>query len=194
MFTRGFKSWCENVAIQQRREVDLKAIDPLDPWRLAMHIGIEVWKPQDIPGIDPACLKTLLRTDPSSWSAVTLCVGETDLIILNSSHSKARQASDLTHELAHLLIGHSASRMDVSEDGFLILNTFDRQQEDEANWLAGCLLLPREAVVVIRKRGTDLAAAARSYGVSMEMLTYRINVTGVDFQVSRARNFATKRR
>jgi Zn-dependent peptidase ImmA (M78 family) len=61
----------------------------------------------------------------------------------------------------------------------------DRQQEDEANWLAGCLLLPRDALVLIRQRRLDLAQAAREYGTSMDMLNYRINVTGVDYQFKR---------
>jgi Zn-dependent peptidase ImmA (M78 family) len=52
----------------------------------------------------------------------------------------------------------------------LILNTYDRQQEDEANWLAGSLLLPRDALIWIRKQRLDLQAAAREYGVIVQML------------------------
>ena len=91
------------------------------------------------------------------------------------------------HELAHVIIGHTPSRVDVTEDGALILNTYDRQQEDEANWLAGSLLLPRDALMWIRKQGLDPPAAAREYGVSAQMLQYRLNVTGVDYQLGRGR-------
>ncbi|HET9642622.1 MAG TPA: ImmA/IrrE family metallo-endopeptidase [Burkholderiaceae bacterium] len=54
---------------------------------------------------------------PSCWSAVTLIVGDRKVIILNTSHSAARQSSDLMHELAHLIRGHSAQEVDVSEEG-----------------------------------------------------------------------------
>lgn len=187
MFKRGFKSWCENVAIQQRRELNLRSVDPLDARLLAKHLGIQVWSAEQVPGLDPESLRTLLREDPDSWSAVTICVGSKDLIILNSSHSGGRPASDLTHELSHILFGHEPARVDVTEDGLLMLNMYDRKQEEEANWLAGCLLLPRDALMLIRRERMDLKIAAKRYGVSPEMLQYRMNVTGVDYQLGRAR-------
>lgn len=187
MFIRGFKSWCETVAIQQRRELKLRSIDPIDPLLLAKHIGVKVWNAEDVPGLEPQYLKTLLIEDPDSWSAITLYILSTDLIILNSVHSPARRSSDLVHELSHILIGHEPSRVDISEDGLLMLNTYNKNQEDEANWLAGCLLLPRDALILIRQQGMDLKIAAKQYGVSQQMLRYRINVTGIEHQVKRLR-------
>jgi Zn-dependent peptidase ImmA (M78 family) len=185
MFARGFKSWCENVAIQQRRELKLQQNDPLDPRVLAKHLGIEVWHAEEIPGLDKKYLKILLEDDPDSWSAITLSVGATNLIILNSSHFGGRPASDLMHELSHILIGHEPTRAYVTEDGLLMLNAYDRSQEEEARWLAGCLLLPRDALLQIRLQRMNLKVAARKYGVSSDMLRYRLNVTGIDNQLSR---------
>ena len=187
VFARGFKAWCENVAIQQRRELGLRPTDPLDPWQLAKHLGIRVHTPSEIPGLDPDCLKTLLQEDADSWSAVTISAGSQDVIILNSSHKGGRPASDLTHELAHILLGHEPARIDVTADGTLMLSTYDKKQEEEANWLAGCLLLPRDALIVIQSQGVDSKLAARRYGISQQMLQFRRNVTGVDYQLARAR-------
>lgn len=187
MFQRGFKTWCETAAVQQRRVLGLKPIDPLDPRVLARHLGIVVWSPRDIPGITSDTLRTLLHDDPDSWSAVTLRVGTQHLILLNSAHSGGRPASDLAHELSHLLLGHVPARVDVTQDGLLMLNTFDRDQEEEAAWLAGCLLLPRQALMFIRRQRLNLRDAAARYGVSQDMLTYRLRITGVDTQFSRAR-------
>jgi Zn-dependent peptidase ImmA (M78 family) len=86
---------------------------------------------------------------------------------LNSSHTGGRPASDLTHELAHKLCGHKPARIDVSEDGLLMLSTYDATQEEEAAWLCGCLLLPRDAVLSIRRRKLNLRKAATYYGVSV---------------------------
>jgi Zn-dependent peptidase ImmA (M78 family) len=182
---RGFKSWCENVSIQLRKDLGLKPVDPLDVKTLADWLGIEIWTPHQIPGLEAKWAHILLKKDPDSWSAVTLSIGSKDLIILNSSHSKARQASDLTHELSHILIGHEAGRVDISPDGFLMLNTYNRDQEEEANWMAGCLLLPREALAVIIKQQVDFEITAKKYGVSREMVRWRINVTGVQRQFGR---------
>jgi Zn-dependent peptidase ImmA (M78 family) len=186
VFTRGFKSWCENTALQMRRVLNVRAFDPLNPWTLAEHLQIRVWNADQIPGLDAEYLQILLREDSDSWSAVTLCVDSKALVILNPSHSGGRPASDLTHELSHILIGHKAARIDVSEDG-LILSTYDRKQEEEAAWLSGCLLLPREALLFIRQQQMDQQTVIRTYGVSLDMFQYRLNVTGVDRQLSQTK-------
>ena len=187
MFHRGFKKWCENAALQQRRLLGLRPTDALDPRALARHLGIAVWSPADVPGLDAESLRILVHEDRDAWSAVTIRVGVQHVIVLNSSHSGGRPASDLAHELSHLLIGHVPARVDITEDGFLMLNTFDRNQEDEAAWLAGCLLLPREVLMMIRRQRLELRAAVQRYGVSQDMLGYRLRMTGVDTEFARAR-------
>ena len=42
----------------------------------------------------------------------------------------------------------------------------------------------------LRKQRLDLQVAAREYGVSVQMLQYRLNVTGVDYQLGRGRTRA----
>lgn len=61
--------------------------------------------------------------------------------------------------------------------------TYNEEQEEQANWLAGCLLLPRDALVAIRRRGLSDQDACSEYGVSPAMLRFRFNVTGVDAQL-----------
>ncbi len=56
-------------------------------------------------------------------------------------------------------------------DGQLALRTYDQDQEEQATWLAACLLLPRESLVHIRASGLDEAAAATQYRVSLKRLT-----------------------
>jgi Zn-dependent peptidase ImmA (M78 family) len=184
VFKRGFKSWCENVAILQRKALGLRPIDPLNPTQLAKHLGIEVWSPYDIPEINSECLQILLDEDPDSWSAITVSANSKDVIILNPTHAGGRPASNLMHELAHILIGHNPARIDVSEDGYLMLSTFDRTQEEEAKWLCGCLLLPRDALLLIRRQHISFNTAARRFGVSGLMLQYRLNVTGISKQAT----------
>lgn len=182
MFERGFKTWCEKYAISKRVEFGLPPHAPLDAFKFAKKLGVKVWTPHDVPGLSTESLSVLLRNDgttPSCWSAVTLVFDHRILVILNSSHSPARQSSDLTHELAHHIRGHKAQEVAVTPDGFMMLKNYDKIYEEEADWLSGCLLLPREALVGIKRRRLDSAEAAEEYGVSLRMLNYRMSMTGV---------------
>lgn len=185
MFERGFKTWCEKYAVSKRVDLGLPAHAPLDAFMLARNLGVKVWTPRDVPNLSQETIDVLLRNDgktPSCWSAVTIVVNHRILVILNSSHSPGRQSSDLTHELAHHIRGHKAQEASVSPDGLMMLKSYDKVYEEEADWLSGCLLLPREALVDIKRRGIDFAEAAEEYGVSLRMLNYRISMTGVNRQ------------
>lgn len=185
MFERGFKAWCERYATNKRAELGLLPHDPLDAFMLAKNLGVKVWTPQNIPGLTAESLGVLLRNDgetPSCWSAVTLVVNSRVLVILNSSHSPARQSSDLTHELAHQIRGHKAHEVSVTTEGLMMLKSYEKIYEEEADWLSSCLLLPREALIAIKRRGLEVAEAAREFGVSISMLNYRMAMTGVNRQ------------
>jgi Zn-dependent peptidase ImmA (M78 family) len=190
MFERGFKTWCESYSTSTRKQLGIAASDPLDPHLLAKHLGVRVWTPHDIPKLSSADLGILLHNDgntSSCWSAVTLVAAGKTLVILNSSHSDGRQASDLMHELSHYILEHEAHQIDVTPEGILLLSSYEKQQEEEADWLAATLLLPREALVAIKRRRLEESKAAKTYGVSLRMLRYRMAMTGVDKQfVTRA--------
>jgi Zn-dependent peptidase ImmA (M78 family) len=185
VFERGFKTWCEKYSVEKRKTLGLAASAPLDTVAFAKHLGVRVWTPRDVSGVSADALAVLLRNDgvtPSCWSAVTLVVGNKVVVILNSSHSPARQASDLTHELAHYIRSHEAQEVAISEQGLMLLKSYDKVQEEEADWLSGCLLLPREALISIRRRRLADELASAEYGVSMKMLNYRMSMTGVNRQ------------
>jgi len=185
LFERGFKAWCEKYAVNKRVEIGLLPHAPLDAFMLAENLDVKVWTPHDVPGLGSDSLDVLLRNDgetPSCWSAVTLVIKNRVLVILNSSHSPARQASDLTHELAHHIRGHKAHEVSVTTEGLMMLKSYEKIYEEEADWLSSCLLLPREALIAIKRRSLEAADAAKEYGVSVSMLGYRMAMTGVNRQ------------
>jgi len=71
----------------------------------------------------------------------------------------------------------------MSQDGTLVMRSYDQKQEDEANWLAWCLLLPRDALTQCARRGLSIDAIAEQYGVSKKLVTFRLHVTGVRAQI-----------
>ena len=69
----------------------------------------------------------------------------------------------------------------------------DTAQEEEANWLAGCLLLPRVALVHDLKKRMSAKTIANRRVLSQQIVRYRINVTGANRQVSAARAKSRRR-
>ncbi len=182
-FNRGFKSWAERSSVSIRKELGIKAHDPLAPDQLADHLGIELWSPEQITDLPKQSRDQLLQIDPEGWSGVTIQLGDRALIIYNPRHSLRRQASDKMHELAHILIGHEPAKIVLSQNGAMVMRSYDQKQEDEAVWLAGCLLLPREALLFIARQRLDISGACQLFCVSKQLLIYRMNVTGVSLQI-----------
>jgi Zn-dependent peptidase ImmA (M78 family) len=107
------------------------------------------------------------------------------IVIYNPKRSTGRQAGDIIHELAHVILGHEPARIVFSEDGQLATRTFDQKQEDEANWLGWALLLPREAPIAARRSRMLDAQIAEAYGVTERLVGCRVQMTGVDAQIRR---------
>ena len=182
---RGFKASSERIAEDHRRAIGLALDEPLDPERLAQHLSVTVWRPEDVPGLPQKSLFQLVEKDSDNWSAVTLQVGLSRLTIVNSAHSPTRQRSSIAHELAHLILAHSPSRIDVSEQGYLVLSSFEGEEEEEANWLSGVLLVPRGGLIRAFRKQQDHWALAEHFGVSLQLLEWRLRMTGVVRQAKR---------
>ena len=92
------------------------------------------------------------------------------------------------HELAHLVLGHQPSTFFFSGDGDLALRGYDESAEEEADWLAAALLLPREALVWARRKRWSYPEICEHFGVSQKMVRFRTGVTGVDRQLKFNKN------
>jgi hypothetical protein len=184
---RGFKTWCENVARGYRRELNLSPISPLDPRTLASHLGITIWTPADIPGADQKDVHHLTVTASESWSAATLRRGSESLIVINSSHALTRQNNSLAHEIGHVVLRHEPAKMYVTSDGFMMMSEYNAEHEEEATWFAGAILVPRDALLDLARRGVQNGDAAKHFGVSSKLLAMRRNLTGVNIQLNRRR-------
>jgi hypothetical protein len=177
-----FKAYAERFASEARREAGLDEGAPLCPWAYAERRGVIVLAPADL-GIGPDDIAQLTVIDPDSWSGVTIREGAQLAVILNSAHPKTRQANTLMHELSHLELKHVPNGVTISEQGLLLLSDFSADQEEEADWLAGSLLLPRNALMRHRARGASANEIADIFGISDELCTWRLRMTGVDRQL-----------
>jgi len=186
-FDRGFKAWAERSAVSIRIELGLKDSAPLSAEQVASYLGVAMLSPDEIPGISAEICHQLMDADRDGWSAISFLVGQRAVVIYNSTHSLRRQASDKMHELAHFFIGHDPAKIVLSQDGGIIMRSYDQKQEDEAVWLSGCLLLPRPALLWIKHQKLEPMAVCKTYCVSEQLLRFRMNVGGVNLQVHRAK-------
>lgn len=182
---RGFKSWAERTSLALRRELELAPHQPLDPSQLAKSLEVDLWTPNDIPGLPREVLEQLLNRDPWGWSGVSLSLDSRGVVIYNPRKSKGRKASDITHELAHFILDHKPATIILFQDGSIGMRTFDTKQEDEANWLAWCLLLPRDGLVWAKRANLTTAQIADHFGVTESLVTFRLNMSGVEAQFQR---------
>ena len=183
---RGFKSRCEEMARSLRVELGLDPAGPLPPDELAEYLGVFIWSIEDL-GLAAETVNQLVEVDPQSWSAITVSASGRDAILLNSTHTRGRFSSDVMHELAHLLLGHKPSTMFFAGQEDMALRGFSPELEEEANWLAGALLLPRDALVKLQASGRPEDSVCEEFRVSKQMLEFRVRITGVRRQLTRRR-------
>nr|WP_269141276.1 ImmA/IrrE family metallo-endopeptidase [Sphingomonas sp. IC-56] len=156
---------------------------PLCPWHYADTLNVIVFEATDL-DLDPEHAEQLLVKDSSSWSGMTLFEEGVYVVVLNSAHSRERRAATLMHELAHIILEHVPADVDVSPSGLVLLSDFSRDQEDEADWLGGALLLPEAALTKSRYSGISIIDIAKKYGVSEQLCSWRCKMTGVEKRLS----------
>ncbi len=180
-FKRGFKTGSEKKSVFFRKELGLQSYDPLPAIRLSEYLKIKVLTPAQILDKESDSYKILMKS--KEWSALTLtCQSGNRIIIHNNKNSRFRQESDLMHEIAHIVCDHEthdSSRIDGVD---VLLRTYNEQQEKEAEWLGGCLQLPREALLWQIKRNRSVKEIAEYFSASEKMVRFRINSTGVKRQ------------
>ena len=182
---RGFKAEAERLARDIWSAMSLAPADSMDAIKLAKHVGCIV-RPADAL-VDIAKLEKLYRIQENAFFACTFKLPDDRYaIVFNPLMSDTRRNSDVAHEVAHVVLGHRLSRLERLGDVAFLAG--DKQQEDEAAWLSGCLLLPRFVLIHDLRRGRKLRDIARSRVLSREMVDYRVRVTGV------ARQLAAERR
>lgn len=180
---RGFKAEAERIAERVRSQVGKRPSESLDALDLAKHVGAQVRSADEL--TDIAKLEALEELQPGAFSACTFSFGDLHIIVFNPLASLGRRHSDIAHEAAHILLQHAVK--DVQQIGGVTFFTCDPDEEQEANWLAGCLLLPRPLLLKAAGRGMTATDIAETFSVSEQMATYRLRITGVERQLHAAR-------
>lgn len=184
-FRRGFKTEAESLSLEIRAELGLGFDDPLDQRVLAEHLAVEVVDLASLVayGASAASISHFQVGARGEFSGATVFRGAYRTIIVNDAHATVRQASSLAHELSHLLLEHEPHRA-VADDGCRL---WSQAMEAEADWMAGALLVTRDAALRIARDRVPIAEAAGKFGVSEKMMQWRLANTGAHLQAQRER-------
>jgi Zn-dependent peptidase ImmA (M78 family) len=180
-YTRGFKKAATEIAAETRAELRLGPLDRLDPRVLAEHLDIDVHDLSDIAEQVPDA-RHVMVAEPEAFSAVTVFRGLERAITHNDAHSLPRQNSNICHELSHGLLMHPSTPA-LGDSGCRI---FNKDVEDEAGYLSGCLLVTEEVTFKIARGHWSPSEAASRLMVSEAMIRFRLNATGAALRVKRA--------
>lgn len=183
---RGFKAEAERSALAAREQLGVGPMDPIDPWAYADMLGVIVLSFEDL-GLEQKHVQQLLHKDPESWSGLTLKEGDRHFVLVNPTHTAARQVSTMMHEIAHIVLSHVPKQVDISAAGLMLLSDYPAEQEEEADWLAAAVLLPRDALCHFRRLSWTNAEICQHFGVSTQLCDWRLRMTGVDVQMKRGR-------
>lgn len=181
-FKRGFKTEAEKKSICYREILGLERTAPLPAIHLANHLKIMVLVPVDIFTDGTSTLSHLENSN--EWSALTLISKKGNrLIIHNEKHSSARQESNIMHEIAHFICDHPFPENSALNQETIFSRHYNEEQEMEAEWLGGCLQLPREALIWALRKKMSQSDIAQYFNASADMVRYRINSTGALQQI-----------
>ena len=173
---RGFKSEAERLVQEFRADLGLSRLEPTDLDGLAELLGVEVIAGDAL--IPQSRFEALDEIQADSFSACTFRPSPGRVVVVfNPLSATTRQKSDIAHELAHVLLNHDLSR--IEKLGGITFLSCDPIQEEEAAWLSGSLLLPRDLLTVEVRNELDAEQIAQKHRVSVQMARFRLNATGV---------------
>ena len=187
---RGFKAEAERIAHAVREELGLPQTSALKCEELCQHLGIPVISVPALisSGASPKSVRCI--TSPAAkFSAMTVAVGTKRLIVYNPQHAEGRRANSLAHEISHVILEHPLS----PALGIGGCRRWDSTLEDEADWQAGALLVPRQAALNWIQSGRSLEHGALYFGVSLPLFKWRVNHTGIQRQIEALANIHNSR-
>ncbi len=157
--------------------------EPLDPFELARYAKILVIDFDEVTGLSEEAREHLLGAGAEAWSGGTCARPLPNgwrLVILNPRHGRARNTATLMEEICHVFLGHKANRLSIvakNSQGQTVSRDYNDADEEAAYAVGAAALVPFTVVRRLLHAGKTSAEIARRFGVSRELVEYRIKVS-----------------
>lgn len=168
------KNEMEVMARRLRDELKVGRKAPLDALSVRID-GVDVRVPSEVEGLSRACVSYLTEIGRDEWSAMSVPLDPENtkwVVLRNDNHPVERQRVTYLEECWHILLGHKLTKIARVADSYG--RTYDANEEHDAYFLAAASLLPRPAIVDAVNARQPAKEVARQYGVSPELVEYRI--------------------
>jgi len=190
---RGFKTEAKKLVLEVRTELGLGASVRFDPYALADEYGIPVYSVSDLAQQEDAqqAGAHYALNRPSTFSAALVPLGNGRFILDNDNHAPVRRRNSISHEMSHVLLEHAFASILLTCDG---CRSVDKDKEEEADWLAGELLIPYAAAERAARLNLTDEQVAQMFDVSTQLAAMRMNYSGARIIVARKRSYASRAR
>ncbi len=169
----------EELAAQLRADISLGEQQSFDSLKLKIE-GVTVLTLDQLDTIPIELSTHLLKNAVDEWSAMSIpldLLNDEWAVLRNDRHKIERQRVTYLEECWHIMLGHQLTKIAKISDSYG--RTFSSSEEDEAFYLAAASLLPKSAVEAAVKNGEPAKVVARKFGVSEQLVEYRIKRLGL---------------
>jgi len=161
-----------------RERLQLQDLDPLDPRAL-----IGTFDHMVVESVHAAVPHThegarLVEEAGNRWWAAAYREGDGPwLILYNPLQTTTRLHASLMEEVAHIVLEHKPCTISVDPILGVPRRTYRRSQENEAYGVGAASLVPFAGLVRLHRNGLSNAHISEQYGVSEELVRFRMNIT-----------------
>ena len=186
---------------EKRKQYELRALalrdfagvrehDPLDPFALAQFAKLMVVDFDQVKGLSPESRAHLLGPAAEEWSGGACSRPLPDgwrIVILNPAHGTHRNRATLMEEISHVFLGHQPNRLAVIGGNPTVregatthaaaARDYNKSDEEAAYAVGAAALVPYQSLRRFVLEGRTADQIARKFGVSRQLVEYRIKVT-----------------
>lgn len=182
---RGFVTEAHWWASSLREEMKIAADAPLCPRKLAEYLEIKIIRLTQLPPLQEREL-LLSRKAGFGFSAAACFEGLKAFIFLNDANETKRQASDIAHEISHILLRHKPVNPFVPGGK----REFSPEDELEAETLGPALLVSEAAALhayrLIQTRQHSLFSLSNEWMITEDVIRWRMNAVGASKRIKLA--------
>jgi hypothetical protein len=182
-----FEPWPQNKYLRHlegqahglRKRAILTPLQLLEPRDVARTLpNVMLAELPALAALSPDSNLAILERESETWSALALRIdGGPWLVTWNPWHAPTRTRVSVMEEIAHIVLEHKPTSLTPHPTTGLPVRAYSPSKEKEAYGVAAAAVLPYVGLVQLLRQGKSDAEIAAHYGVSVQLVTMRINLT-----------------